>query len=252
MIDSQKKSNKFDNRRIFISDGNNHFQLFSFNQHKDGSIYCNWPNFIDTSWLVPILNKNGVLEIKTIDSVETGKLSIHGSGMCAFRPHDDMDNRPLLIKGNKLLDSEKNESGARHLFTVFPKEPSCLPNSPAFNRLSDYSINTSKLEPYVIIFFAIPQTQCGLRVNFQTSFNINDLESVPPKGGWGVIPLKFHDIFWFVYRTKYMEKWPKKSQIIYNDGFVVPFFIGTDVEKFRLEMRMPEYTLDKGCLTVKV
>lgn len=201
---------------------------------------------------MPVLNKDGNPEIRAIDSVESGKLSIHGKGMCAFRSHDNAGNRPLIIKGNKLLDLEKKESGTRHLFTAFMKEPFFLPNSVVFNRESDYSINTPKLKPYVIIFFAIPQTQKGLQVSFQSSFHIDDIETIPPESGWGIISLKFHDVFWYMYRTKHMEKWPKKSQIIFHDGNVVPFFIGTGLAQFRLELRMPKYKLENNILSVEI
>ena len=152
----------------------------------------------------------------------------------------------------KLLDLDKNEIGARHLFTAFPKEPSFQPTSPLFNRPSDYPINTPKLEPFVIIFFAIPKTQKGLELEFQSNFSIDDIETIPPVGGWGVIELKLHNVFWYIYRTKHMNKWPKKSQIIFHDGCVVPFFIGTGVCQFRLELRNPKYHLSGNKLLVKI
>jgi hypothetical protein len=252
LMTNQEAPKQFDSRRIFISENDKHFQIASFKQHKDGSMYCSWPDFMNTEWLVLIKNQEGNLELKKIDSKESGKLSIHGSGMCAFRSNDNTENRPLIIKGNKLLDLEKKESGARHLLTAFPREPYFLPISPAFNRSSDYSISTSRLRPFAIIFFAIPQTQKDLQVTFQSNFHIDDIESIPPEMGWGAMRLKFHDVFWLVYRTKHMEKWPKKSQVIYGDGFVVPFFIGTGAGQFRLELKMPEYKLEENCLTVTV
>ncbi len=78
------------------------------------------------------------------------------------------------------------------------------------------------------------------------------MDSIPPKGGWGNMALKYHDVFWFVYRTKHMEKWPKKHQVIYNDGFVVPFLIGNDTSKLKLELRIPKYTMRDNHLSIKV
>lgn len=251
MTTSEKKR-QFEARRIFLTEKDKSFQIFKFWQEKDGSIYCCWPNFDETIWLVPVLDNTGNLALKAIDSTGDGKLSIHKDGMCAFRAHNDSKNRPLIIKGNKLMDAENNECGARHLFTIFSKEPSFSPGSALFNRETDYPINTEKMEPYVAIFFAIPQTQKGLQVNFQTSFNIDDLDNIPPKGGWGIIELKHHDVFWYIYRTKHMEKWPKKNQVIYNDGFTVPFFIGTGECQFRLELRMPKYLLNDNNLSVQI
>ncbi len=242
---------QFNKRRVFISENEaKRFQVFSFTQESDGSIYVSWPDFVDTNWLTPIINENGELGLAAVDSVSEGKLSIHGTGMGAFRSHDDPENRPLIIKGNKLLDLGKGEGGARHLFTAFVKEPVHLPNSPALNRPSDYLINTQTLEPFVIIFFAIPQTGKGLELNFQTSFHTDDV-MIPPPGGWGVMDLKFHDVFWYVYRTNNMEKWPKKSQVVFHDGFMIPVFIGTGLGQFRLEFRTPKYSLDENKLVVE-
>ncbi len=130
---------QFNKRRVFISENEaKRFQVFSFTQESDGSIYVSWPDFVDTNWLTPIINENGELGLAAVDSVSEGKLSIHGTGMGAFRSHDDPENRPLIIKGNKLLDLGKGEGGARHLFSAFVKEPvTKLPSSQQAKRLFD-------------------------------------------------------------------------------------------------------------------
>jgi len=244
--------NQFSDRRVFISSNKKqYYQMFHFTQEKDGSIYASWPDFPNTSWLFPVVDGDGIPKMGVIDFAEEGKLSIHGTGMGTFRSHNNPNNRPAIIKGNKLLDLGKGESGARHLFTAFMKEPVFLPNSPALNRQSDYLINNSKKTgPFVIVFFAIPQTGKGLKLSFQTSFHIDDVD-IPPRGGWGVISLKFHDVFWYVYNTHNMEKWPKKYQVVFHDGFIVPIIIGTGLGQFRLEFRTPKYLLKDNSLTVE-
>jgi len=246
---SQKQ---FSKRRVFVSEKDNkYFQIFSFAQKKDGSIYCSWPSFEETEWLVPVFGNNG-LELKKTDLPKVGKLSIHGKGMCAFRPHDESENRPLIIRGNKLFDGDSNELGTRHLFTAFLRKPEHLPDSPANNRESDYCINTSSIEPFVIVLLAIPRIPEELRVDLQFSFNTNDLKEIPFHGGFGFIELRYHNIIWIVYRTNHMEKWPKKNQVIYHDGYFVPFFVGTGFEKFRLELRKPKYNLTKNALSILI
>lgn len=244
---------QFSNRRIFISScGKDCYQIFHFTQSKDGSIYVSWPHFSDTSWLFPLIDNKGNPKMGTVDFAEEGKLSIHGTGMGTFRSHKNPNFRPVIINGNKLLDLGKKEGGARHLFTAFIKEPDYIPNSLALNRKSDYLINNSeKMEPFVVIFFAIPRTNNALDINFQVSFN-NDEVDVPPKSGWGAIDLEFHNVFWYVYQTHNMDKWPNKNQIFFYDGFMVPIMIGTGPGQFRLELRPPKYLFEEDKLTIEL
>lgn len=244
---------QFNHRRIFVSScGKECYQVFHFTQSKDGSIYVSWPHFPDTSWLFPLVDSQGNPKMGAVDFAEEGKLSIHGTGMGTFRSHKNPNFRPAIINGNKLLDLGKNEGGARHLFTAFVKEPDHLPNSPALNRKSDYLINNSeKMEPFIAIFFAIPKTKNKLDISFQVRFNIDDVD-IPPKGGWGDIDLGFHNVFWYVYRTHNMDKWPKKHQVVFYDGFMVPMIIGTGLGQFRLEFRPPKYLMEENRLTVEL
>ncbi|PKL30808.1 hypothetical protein CVV43_05275 [Candidatus Saccharibacteria bacterium HGW-Saccharibacteria-1] len=38
-------------RRIFINKGEEHYQVFSFKQERDGSIYCASPDFSEAKWI---------------------------------------------------------------------------------------------------------------------------------------------------------------------------------------------------------
>ncbi len=237
-------------RRVFITDGNENYQIFDFIQNKnDGSIYVSSPNFSAIKWLAVLMDQ-GRPFISVIDSPGEGKLSLHASGVVSIRNYTDIKNRKLIIQGNYLLKLEKNEAGARHLFTIFMAEPKHLPTSPALNRKSDYLINSSKqLSPLAIIFFAIPRIP-NLKVGFHYSFHIDDLESVPPEGGLGTIELPYHSIMWFVYKTKHMNKWPKHPIVCYYDGYTVPTFIGTGDGEFRIELYNPSYKLTENELSI--
>ena len=63
--------------------------------------------------------------------------------------------------------------------------------------------------------------------------------------------LRYHDVFWFAYRTKHMPKWPKQSQICYHDGYTFPVFIGTGIGIYRLEFRQPKYSLIGNEFTIE-
>ena len=245
--------NIYSDRRVFFSSNRErYYQIFHFTQSKDGSIYVSWPDNKNTSWLFPVFDTDGNPKIGKIDFENDGKLSIHGTGMGTFRSHEDPSIRPAIIIGNKLLDLGHGEIGTRHLFTAFMKEPVFLPFSPALKRQSDYLINNAeKTEPFVIIFFAIPKMEKVLELNFQISFDIDDVD-FPPRVGHGVIGLKYHDVFWCVYRTHNMGKWPPKHQVAFYDGFFVPVLIGAGFGEMRFELRNPKYLLVKNQLTVNL
>src|SRR5258706_15729937 len=130
-----KQSSK---RRIFIKSENNFYQLFSFDQHNDGSIYCNMPEFPEIQWM-SIIQHEGTTKLAIVNPLKIdGKLSIHGSGMTTYRPHSDNKGHKLIVKGNHLVKFEEEKIGLRHLFTTFLQEPKFLPTSPAFKRATDY------------------------------------------------------------------------------------------------------------------
>lgn len=242
-------------RRVFITKNGNHYQVFSFTQESDGSIYCNMPEFKEIKWMSFTIS-NGQPELVVTDSLaEDGKMSMHATGMVTYRAHSDKKGHKLIVKGNHLLNLNRSEIGVRHLFTAYVQEPEHIPiTSPAFNRKSDYVITTGELKPFPIIFFAVPSK--SISVNINASFQVNDLESIPPETGWGCFKLNHHNIVWFIYRTKYMEQWPKRTCVCYFDGSSVPIFIGdnqnhiTKEASCRIELRNPVYNFDKKKLSI--
>lgn len=238
-------------RRIFIKKDNKYFQLFSFSQGKDGSIYCSSPDFQETKWVTYIIKRDGP-KLVIADSPGPGKLSIHGTGMTKIRAHDKPVGHTLIIKGNYLLNLEKNQIGIRHLFTAFLRQLKYLPNTPAFSRKSDYSIIGGTIKPFVIIFYAVPQHKEGMKVQFSINFQIDEMENIPNDVlGMNGFGLRYHDVFWFAYRTKNMDKWPKHTYICYDNGYTFPIFIGTGIGSFRLEFRQPEYILNENELWIQ-
>jgi len=245
-----KKSSEPTRRRVFIKSNDRICQLFSFSQSPDGSIYCASPDFADAIWISAIIAKPSPLILVT-DEIGEGKVSFHGSGMTAVRPNNLEHGHRLVIKGNKLIDKKEKNLGIRHLFTIFPKEPNYQPrNSPLYNRQSDYCLNANEeLTPFIGIFFAIPLLD--LEINFGFSLSIDDMNNIPNDIlGLGNFSLRYHNVFWFAYRTKHMEKWPKKSLIIYHDGFSFPIIIGTGPGKAIVQFRQPKYLISDGKLTI--
>lgn len=238
-------------RRVFINKGKDYYQLFSFSQHDDGSIYSSMPEFANIKWMSIVKHENEIGLVITNPLQNEGKLSVHGSGMTTYRAHADSKGHQLIVKGNFLMDKSPDKLGVRHLFTSFFQEPKFLPqSSPALNRENDYLLNTEKMQPFVMAFFAVPTQNISVQVS--AGFHINDIESVPPETGWGGFNLRYHTIVWFYYRTKYMESWPANTHICYHDGFTVPFFIGTDRGECRLEIRTPTYTMSDGNLIISI
>jgi hypothetical protein len=237
-------------RRIFIRAKDRICQVFSFTQTPDGSIYCSSPDFDDAKWLSVQITDNGP-QVITTEAIGTGKVSFHATGMVTVRPNDDPKGHKLIVKGNHLLRKSEGLIGARHLFTIFLKEPKYEPeSSQLFNRESDYCLEANEeLKPVVLVFFAVPQL--GLTIDFQFNFHVDDLVNTPNDvlglHGFG---LRYHDVFWFAYRTRHMEKWPKYAHIFYHDGFTFPVFIGTGPGTYRLEYRQPQYSLIDNKFTI--
>jgi hypothetical protein len=243
------------NRRIFIDKDSTFYQILSFTQHADGSIYCSIPEFKSAKWMSFGKSASNDMPVMiTADSPqEMGKFSMHGSGMLTFRSHSDTKGHTLIIKGHPLIDTENGSFGVRHVFTYFPTEPKHLPNSPAFNRESDYVLKKQgQLKPFVMVFFAVPYKP-GLKANINISFNvddIDDLETTPPDVAFGTFGLRFHNLVWVYYRTKHMDRWPQSTHICYFDGFLVPILIITGEGTFRLELRKPSHALNGNDLTL--
>ena len=218
----------YSDRRVFIDAVGKRYKLFTLSQTiRDGSIYISgFKNFPTIKWHgVDVANQQII--IKNVDSAPTeGKLSIHGSGMSTFRAHDEPPNHKLIIHGNYLYDTKKQALGLRHLATIYMEEPVEIPASEYITRNSDHFLSNSKdLMPFNMALFAIPRVNNINKVEVRDSFNIDDLEQFPPDSGFGLIELKYHQIAWYVYRTKYMDKWPASSHVSYSDGFWVPMFL---------------------------
>jgi hypothetical protein len=172
--------------------------------------------------------------------------------MAAIRSHDDPTGHKLVVKGNHLLRSTEANIGARHLFTIFMREPKSYPElSPLFNRTSDYCLEAAEdLRPFALVFFAVPQQ--GIAVHFEFSLHEEDMVNIPNDFlGLHGFSLRFHDVFWFAYRTKHMDRWPKYAHVCYHDGYSFPIFIGTGPTAFRLEFRQPKYVLNGKDLEIR-
>lgn len=238
--------------RVFIQDiENTAWQIFSMTQlKKDGSIYLGSPEFKKFEWLTFEV-KDGKLDTFKVEQSCDGHLSFHGSGQVHVRSGDD--EYKLVIDGQHILKSEKNDISLRHLFTLFPKKPEHIPTSVALNRKSDQLINSKKpLKPFAVIAFALPRV--GYNLSFQMSFDIDDLEpeDIPGIMGTHIFPLIHHDIFLIFYRTKNMNEWPKRNMLQYLDGIAVPVFIGQHERKIRVEFRMPKYAILDGELKIEL
>ena len=239
-------------RRIFLGADGEFFQILSVSQNpNDASIYFSAPHFETIDWLIPShsVDQNPILLSYKSDG--PGKLSLHGSGITRAGPHQAISPHEFAIRGNALTSGDGNSLGLRHLLTVLLPEPTQKPSSPATARKSDYVLTTKELHPYVIIFWAVPAVR-PLTVNIIGSFQADELQEVPPNGGFGVFNLLLHAVVWFAYRTKHMDDWPLSAQACYFDGFMVPVLIGTGKASARLELRHPSISLRDSALTVAI
>lgn len=226
-------------RRIFLESDGQFFQLFSFSQHKDGSIYCASPDFNDAKWIgVSANGQTGRVEM--VESVGPGKLSLHGSGMTAVRAHDNPKGHQLIVKGNHLR--KDFDLGVRHLFTAFTRRPHYLPErSPAFNRSSDYAMHANEeLRPFILFFLAVPLVVT--QVEIDVLFPQEVLGDVPGDIlGVQSFELRFHRIVWYAYRTKHLS-WPRDSYFCYGDGYSIPLFVGAGVESLNIDFGPVHYS----------
>ena len=128
----------FNKRRIFFTDGVEHYQIFTFEQNKnDQSIYVSTPTFSKSKWLI-----RKASHVSIVNSPGEGKLSLHASGQSHVRAND-----AFIIQGHYLVSPNKNLAGVRQLFSIFMDKPELLPPSPVFNRRSDCSINMQQVAP---------------------------------------------------------------------------------------------------------
>jgi hypothetical protein len=104
-----------------------------------------------------------------------------------------------------------------------------------------------------MVFRAEPGTVDAIRwIRITASFHVDELESVPPDGGWGGFSLMQHGVIWFAYRTKHMDRWPLSAQACYYDGYFVPLLVGTGIGTFRLELKRPGLSLTGTELVIQL
>lgn len=237
--------------RLFLGNESEYFQLFSLAQNADTSIYFSAPLFQDIQWHLAAIGSDQKPVLVSYQVMEPGKLSIHGSGFVHAKAFGTAGSNEFAVRGNILRSLDGKVLSVRHLLTIFPSEPRHKPNSLAGVRKTDGLMTTKQWHPYVIVFWAVPLTR-SFTVSVNGSFHVDDLEEVPPNGGWGAFNLSMHAIVWFAYRTKHMGRWPQNSQACYSDGHTVPLFIGTGAGQFRLEYRQPKYRLEENELSISL
>jgi hypothetical protein len=235
--------------RLFFGNDREQFQLFSIGQNADAGIYFSAPLFQDIEWRLPAVGPEQKPMLISYQVTEPGKLSIHRSGIVHAKPFGTAGSNDFAVRGNILSSVDGTTLSVRHLLTIFPSEPRHKPNSPAGARKTDGVMTTKQWHPFVLIFWAVPLTR-SYTVSVNGSFHVDDLEEVPPNGGWGAFNLSTHAVVWFAYRTKHMDRWPQNSQACYSDGHDVPMFIGTGPKEFRLELRRPTYKLEEDKLSI--
>lgn len=237
-------------RRLFFGNGLEYFQIFSVSQKpSDSSIYFSAPKLEEIQWYVPAMGQDHKPVLVSYQVATPGKLSLHGSGLVHVKPFGVAGSNEFAVQGNILKSQDGKVLSVRHLLTIFPSEPCHKPTSPAGARQTDGLMTTKQWHPYVIIFWAVPLTR-SFTVQVTSSFQVDDLEEVPPNGGWGGFNLATHAVVWFAYRTKHMARWPQNAHACYSDGYTVPIFIGTGVGGFRLEYRQPSYALNDEQLSI--
>jgi hypothetical protein len=238
--------------RLFFGTESEWFQLFSIAQNTDGSIYFSAPMFQNIEWRLASMGPDQQPVLTSYQVSEQGKLSIHRSGVVHVKAHEATGSTEFAIRGNILKSRDGEVGSVRHLLTVYPAEPQYKPSSPPGARKTDCIITTQQWHPYVIVFWAVPFTRNLTTVSVNGSFQIDDLEEVPPNSGAGAFGLATHSVVWFAYRTKHMQRWPRKSQACYSDGHTVPVFVGTGLGEFRLEYRQPHYSLVGDTLSISL
>ena len=221
-------------------------RLLSLDQRMDGSIYLSLPSFEDAVW-VTIPDPHDRMWLKEVRGSE--KLSFHGSGVSHIKAgkHGDAEIR---LKGSLLADLNKREAGVRHLLTLFPSAPSTA-EAPVARRTSDVIITTAKALPFAFILWAVPSST-AIQVQITASFDVEDLESVPPDSGFGFIPLLHHAVVWFAYRTKGMCRWPQRAHACFHDGHCVPVFVGKAEGDMGVSLRTPTFGVSEGVLSIRI
>jgi hypothetical protein len=246
-------SSSASSRRLFFEVGGEHYQIFTVSQSaSDASIYFSAPKFGDIVWLVPAFDAESIPVLLSFQVNDSGKLSLHGSGVAHVKPHGGNDSNSFIVRGNSLKNRDTKTLGMRHLATFFISKPEQRPRSPALARVSDYIFRSSAtMHPFVIIFWALPSAG-QFNITIGSSFHEDDLEEYPPNCGWGAFNMLSHSIIWFAYRTKHMDRWPENMQACYTDGYTIPLLIGTGTGALRMELREPVYSSSPGSVHIKL
>ena len=248
-MDPMESANR---RRFFVRAGPEIAHLFSFEQKKDGSIYWHSHDFETARFLVRAQTPDGP-GLAYVEQLGKGKMSLHRSGAIGVRPHASNTGHYLRVNGVALANRSKGTHGVRHLLTYFGTQPTRqTKKSPLFSRSTDYWIddNVPMMRPMVFILLAIPRVQ-QLTLSLNFSFQIDEMEDVrQPTLGWGAFALREHNVVWLGYRTRHMDAWPQQAQVVYDDGFHIPFLVCTAPGELRVEGRRPSYTLQGDELTI--
>lgn len=241
-------------RRIFVA-GNDGaaFYLFEIVQErKDGSLYLSDPDFKNSRWL-EVIDREGKPQLQVVESPGEGKFSIHPDGRTHIRDNQKPGEHPIRIRGSLLIDRVNNTCGVRHLLTVFPRKPYFQPHdSSVFNRKSDQLLQSKEaLVPFNVILFAIPGEI--RRTNCRFIFDQNDLAKIPEDFmGWGQFRFPYHQVAWFMYKTKSMDQWPKHSYYHFHDGSRVPVFIGSGNNEMDVALCQPTYQVRDNVLSIVI
>lgn len=226
------------NRKLLITDKEFTYQICKFSQSNDKSIFLSFPGFDKSKWFYA--NEEGV---SLIPSPGAGKLSIHGSGIGHVKTSDGMETK-FRVAGSPLGgDSEFQSLGARHIATYLPQKPVIVHSDKEESKI----IEQYPLHPSVFIFYAIP---LGVGVTFNGSFDMDKYSPIPPIIGIGSLPLKYHQIFWVLYRTTNLDSWANGDVVFFNDGYLCPLFYGVGEKKIGLEIRVPKYKLTENKLEI--
>ncbi len=236
-------------RRIFICNDSEQYQVFKFNQDVDSAITLWWPSFKDTDWR--FLEGTDVTQQVILQKItDEGKLTIHDSGFASARSNKYTTNRTKVVPGDRLIiENEKSIGyGIRHIATVYISKPSYINDSSrVHNRASDILISEKALMPKAYVFFAVPKI---IMPNLNFSLDIEDMGDY--EIGWNHFSLRQHNIWCLSYRTKYMVTWPPRTQAFYHDGIRTPIFIPKSTEEYYIEYRIPKYTIENNNFVINL
>jgi hypothetical protein len=235
-------------RRVFLREGDRSFQILSFAQETDGSIYVMCPNFAKSKWLdlSAIITTGAAVKAETAPG--DGKLSVHATGFAGVRAHTELHGHRFVVNGSPLVDPAKNTISVRHLVTALIAQPS---HTPAGVRRSDYVLETPHIKPIAFVFFAVPRTTGLKGVKVQCQFHV-DVIGEPPDVSWGDIPLPLHSLVWLAYSTKQMTGWPADYHFCHHDGHDVPLFMGGGPQAWHFCAVRPRYAIEANELLIEL